>query len=117
MVSGIIKVTCSEVKQWLDNSVRDTRRINTAVNAFDMSISHGENWCKIWLQIERKFLLCGGHNTHSGWGTCVENWATKYVSTSSKTYNKISFNILANVIFFYILNLLTATAKIKILYW
>ena len=44
---GSLNVTCSDVKQWLDNCDRETRRISAAVNAFDMSINHGQNWCKI----------------------------------------------------------------------
>jgi hypothetical protein len=44
---GSSNVTCSDVKQWLEYSLQDTRRISTTLNAFDMSISHGQNWCKI----------------------------------------------------------------------
>jgi len=95
---GSSNVTCSDVKQWLDNSVRDTRRISTAVNSFGMSISHVHSWCKIWLQIERKIVFCGDHNTHSVWGSCAENRAKKYISISSKTYNNFSFNISVNVL-------------------
>jgi len=63
---GSFDVTCSDGKQWLDNSLRDTGRISTAVSAFDTIISHGQNLCKIWLQIERKNLFCGDHSTEIG---------------------------------------------------
>jgi hypothetical protein len=40
-------ITSVEVKRFLDNTVQDTRRVSTAVNAFDVIVSHGQNLCKI----------------------------------------------------------------------